>query len=741
MVADIAMPGPLGEAGLADASAPQAALGLRAGSDPAPDVTAAPQRFTDADRGTLVAYLEGLLKHADGAMYLRTAGKGRYLAAGAALARIVGRPIAEILGSTVTDLVGSEAANEQLRHDRMIRTDGQARVVTETMIGADGTVHRFVVHKFPLYAPDGSVSAIGGVMSAVTGSDAAIEIGAIWDHAPMGLMFIGPDGLVMAVNDSLCDITGFAPSEIVGLPAIEAVAPESRAQLEPEVVELLAGRRSHLNAVRWLVHHDGSSVPVRMTTSIVADGAGAPRGMMAMVFDLTEDERTREELAKAHAAAIQAAERLTLLHAIATAANEVATLDELVPKVIRIVCDRLGWDAGALVEWPSGLDGAAVRSHQIGDVRVPQLPPLEAEPRLTEGEAGPQVVVPLLDVDGIARALVFEVPETEFSDWQPDLLRLVGGECGRVIEREFAARAQADSNARFRSVFDTSPLAMGLTTEDNGTFTDVNNALCMLVGRTREELVGSRFRALVHPDDGDLFGADHAAAAASGTGPNSIELRLTHSDGAEVIGQVSLAWTASGRGRRLLLVQIEDVTARRAAERALRREASHDALTGLTNRPSMTKKLTQLAAEKQRCALLFVDLDGFKEVNDTFGHEVGDEVLVAVARRFESAVRSRDVVARFGGDEFVVLCPMAPSDTAEDAERVAVHLAGRIAEVVVAPVSTSAGIARVTASVGITAGLLGEVSPQELLQRADAAMYQAKRSGKNRSVVYDLSLA
>ncbi|HXZ82183.1 MAG TPA: EAL domain-containing protein [Acidimicrobiales bacterium] len=177
-----------------------------------------------------------------------------------------------------------------------------------------------------------------------------------------------------------------------------------------------------------------------------------------------------------------------------------------------------------------------------------------------------------------------------------------------------------------------------------------------------------------------------------------------------------------------------DVTAQIAAEQALTFQSLHDAVTGLANRVALTDRLSQALALLERhpgrLALLFVDLDNFKTINDSFGHDVGDKVLVEVARRLTNVTRRADTVARLGGDEFVMLCTGLRDD---DDPRL---LGDRVVRAVAQPFVEDGVDLSTTASVGIVLTSDPIVDPGELLQEADAAMYEAKEAGKNRFQVF-----
>jgi diguanylate cyclase (GGDEF)-like protein/PAS domain S-box-containing protein len=725
-----------------------------------PDLTATlPSVVPYVEAGTSVEslhmYLQALLRsYSGGLLFVRSVQDGRFLLVNSSFEDLLGLPASEIVGRTSAELFDAEIATSHLAGDRIVAETGSPNTRFEASIDASGRRHNYVSHKFPLIDPDGCVHAVGGLAVDITELederrahlqarfDAEARFRAVFTHAPVGQVFSGMDGVVTAANEPLARMLGYQPEEMVGSRALEFMPEYEHARAVEEADALRAGRIPSVSSIRHYKHRDGHAVPVRTTSALLPDADGAPRWWMTMVLDLTDEERTRAQLEQAHAAALKAADRLHLLHAIATAANEATTLDELAPHVLETVCARLGWPFGALLQLHSG--GAIEGRHAFGGPARSWLPESPALPDADEPVFGRQdghafALVPLTGDRTGRPALLFCAQADEDMERQRDVLSLIGGECSRVIEREAADRRLRESETRFRSVFDSSPLAMGLTIGDTGTYSDVNAALCQLLGRTRADLIGKSARDIVHPDDAFLTDPAGAAAAAAPDGRHCFELRLLHSSGSVVIAQLTLAWMDGPDGDRLLLAQIEDITARRTAEDALRHQAEMDALTGLANRSYLGRVLAEMGEDGARCAILFIDLDGFKLINDTRGHDVGDEVLIEVATRLRAAVRPSDLVARFGGDEFVVVC-RANGAAEDEAQTTARLVADRIETALAAPIHTQAGAAHITASIGISGGEIVPGAPQDLLQRADTAMYQAKRLGKDRRAIYDARL-
>ena len=234
---------------------------------------------------------------------------------------------------------------------------------------------------------------------------------------------------------------------------------------------------------------------------------------------------------------------------------------------------------------------------------------------------------------------------------------------------------------------------------------------------------------LVHP--ADLPRMVRSLAHDLSDGHRVVECRIVRDDGSLVWVEVRGTVHSQPDGSRMVGV-IADITARKSAEMALDHASKHDALTGVCNRAELLRIADERHDAGRPMAVLLLDLDGFKDVNDALGHHVGDLVLVETARRICASVRSTDVVGRLGGDEFVILTDGVDPKGVE-------VMAGNLLRALRAPVEVGDMPVQVGASIGIAASTLRDVAPALLLQHADVAMYRAKRAG-NAWVVYDAAV-
>jgi diguanylate cyclase (GGDEF)-like protein/PAS domain S-box-containing protein len=294
---------------------------------------------------------------------------------------------------------------------------------------------------------------------------------------------------------------------------------------------------------------------------------------------------------------------------------------------------------------------------------------------------------------------------------------------------EDAREGMRESDVRFRSAFEDAPIGMALVGLD-GTIQRVNACMCEVTGRTEEGLVGMPLDGLTPEEDRDGAGWP----AVSGV---EVERRFARADGSVGWGlwQHSLV-RDRGDEPAYWVSHVLDISARKGVERQLDYQAHHDPLTGLPNRTLFLHHLRELIDQsgEDDVAVLFVDLDNFKLINDSLGHGAGDRLLVVVAERMRRVVRPGDVIARFGGDEFAVTIGRAGGETA------ARRVADRLASALRAPVELDGRQRFVTASFGVRSLPAGVADPESLLRDADAAMYRAKELGKARCEVFDTSM-
>jgi diguanylate cyclase (GGDEF)-like protein/PAS domain S-box-containing protein len=295
------------------------------------------------------------------------------------------------------------------------------------------------------------------------------------------------------------------------------------------------------------------------------------------------------------------------------------------------------------------------------------------------------------------------------------------------------------SESRFHSAFTHAAIGMALISTD-GKFVHTNKAFCDMLGLANGELEEAELRRLVHADDLEPLSELIEKMIAGKLSSAHTEVRGRHRDGSDVWMSLNLSLARDWQFRNYnLIVQAQDITARRRAEAELYHNAYHDSLTQLHNRTHFMEQLNRAIARAGRTpshqfAVMYLDFDRFKMVNDSLGHKAGDELLVNVARRLKNVLRPNDLLARLGGDEFGIL--MEDMHT----ERDAVELTERIQREVQKPFQLGTMEVSISASIGITFGANGYENSDQIIRDADIAMYKAKSNGKAQYAIFDASL-
>jgi diguanylate cyclase (GGDEF)-like protein/PAS domain S-box-containing protein len=310
----------------------------------------------------------------------------------------------------------------------------------------------------------------------------------------------------------------------------------------------------------------------------------------------------------------------------------------------------------------------------------------------------------------------------------------IEAESHAVAVENAAAEALAQSEERFRLAFEGNMAPM-VFSDRSGMFLAVNDAFCRMSGRTKKELIGNDSKHFTYPEDVGITEDVYLSINSGKTDQVRYGKRFLHKNGRIVIAEVSISAARDDTGAAKYYVSsVRDITEERALAAQLSFQALHDPLTGLANRALFDDRLSQAHARVARHggngAVLLIDLDDFKGVNDVYGHLVGDELLISVARRFEHVTRTSDTLCRFGGDEFLYLAEGLTSRA--EAEQIAQRFLDALTE----PFLINDVHIEQRASTGIVIWDGTSTNIVELVQNADAAMYEAKRQGHGHLVVF-----
>jgi diguanylate cyclase (GGDEF)-like protein/PAS domain S-box-containing protein len=657
------------------------------------------------------------------------------------LCEIVGRDEAQMLTQTFQDLTHPEDLDADLEQLRaLIAGETTTYTMEKRYVHASGEFVWTELHVSLVRDEEGVPVHLVSQIRDITSQKAAEEhLGrylAVVEFAEDAVVATDLDGRILTWNRGAERLYGYASDDALQQ-SIALLQPADRVtEVDAINGEIAAGRTVERLETRRR-RRDGSLVDVQITVSPVRDAGGRVVGASTIARDVTQAvlaERSRtlleRDLAKAH-------DRYAHVLAAATECAIIGTDAKGTVTVFNTGAERmLGYRARDLVGRTALTD-----LHDAGELGE-RADTLGIEPGFevlaaTAREGGAETrewTYVRKDASRVA------VSVTVTAQRERGLMTGFLAIATDITDVRRAERARREAEELFRGAFEHAPIGVALVAADGpdaGAIVRANHALADLVGGEPHALAGRDLASLARADDRHELAATLARLL---DGAESVhgEQRLIAADGHEIwtLLSGSLVQGSEGRGRQAV-IQVLDISDRKTFEGRLQHLADHDALTGLVNRRSFEHELDRSLAHAERYgsrgAVLLLDLDGFKYINDALGHSVGDELIMRVAGIIRGTLRETDLVARLGGDEFAAILPEADAETAAI---VAEKLLSAIRRQ--GSVTTSAQRqARVTTSIGVTVfdgsrGLTGE----DLLVEADIAMYDAKDAGRDGVKVY-----
>ncbi|HOF88606.1 MAG TPA: diguanylate cyclase [Armatimonadota bacterium] len=727
----------------------------------------------------LAGWLPALDSIADGAVVLHPDGRVRYLSSRAE--QLLGFAQHEILGQTIRDFPvtmttrdGRSLPDEAFPSRQITLTGHAIRDFELSLTRRNGSRVTLAMSAAPILSPDGAVAFILVTLTDRTLAYQAAQnlqateryITNIFTHIQDGISILDANLTVLVANPAM-ERWNAARAPLVGKRCYQAYHGQT---LPCEHCPSLRTLRTGESAQAIVPLRDGGGQVngwVELFTFPLRDDASDQViGVIEYVRDITDRVRAEGALRDARAEERQLIARLRALHDVRNALVETATPDDLFRHAVELGHHRLGFARIAIWLLDPNAPGSVIGTYGLDErgalrderhLRVPLSPDSmmgrrhaeqqcarisddDAEPADHPARAvgrGTHLLAPIRDAEEIIGFLSVDDARAAgpVRDGARELAELYASVLGYRYTRMRAITELRQSERRYRILAEhVSDLIWSIDME--GRITYVSPSIARMTGFTPEEVVGHTLTDVLAPASRDRAMralAEEVEKEHAAEDPNRsrvLELELRCKDGAMIWTEVTANFLRDDTGHPTgLLGVMRDITARKQAESRLSYLAYYDALTGLPNRLLLQDRLNRALARVQReqilVAVMLMDLDRFKEVNDTCGHSAGDRLLVLMARRLLDAVRDNDTVARLGGDEFSVILEEIHS-------RQIVHdVTQRILAAVASPAQIDGFDVSVTASIGIALWPGDADDPSDLLIKADRAMYVAKRSGKN----------
>ena len=548
---------------------------------------------------------------------------------------------------------------------------------------------------------------IGTYQETTALRDAEERFQRAFEDAAIGMAITGTDGRFVRVNHSLAAMLGSEPQQLAGVAVRDVTHPAHHEDDREAMRALAAGEQNTYSAEKRYLRADGTEAWVALHVTVVRNADGGPQYFLSQMADIGERRAAEHALA-------QSEERFRTLASASPVGvfaiaedGRLAYANERLREIFDMPAEVL--DGGPWLERVPVED----RERLVGEFRRARA-------------LGERTSLDVRVVAGIDRwARIHMAPVSKGPDEPMGLV----GTIEDVTVEVTARMALAAREAEYRMLAEHSTDFLSRHTID-GTFLYASPVSRAMLGWDSDAMLGRTPKQLDmdHPDDMEIIERNWVGALREERS-RTAAYRARRRDGSIVWLETTFRAVRGPGGEALEMVCVSrDISERKSAELELAHRALHDGLTGLPNRALFLDRLGQALRRSRRrdrvVAVVFLDLDRFKLVNDSLGHKAGDRLLVDVAMRLSSALRPSDTLARFGGDELTLLCE--DIGDGEDARAIAQRLLETFAE----PFIVQDGEAFLQASIGIALSRDGFETPEDLIRDADAAMYRAKARGQ-----------
>jgi len=665
------------------------------------------------------------------------------------------------------ELLGEELAAARQRADAECLAQPGAHRSQETLNFVDGRPHLVEVTRVKLLGAGNEPVGVIAIATDITerkraeqdlaraseelaGREALLK--RIMDTSSVAIYLVDMSGRITHANRRMAEMFGLPQASLIGKAYVDLVHPSEQAVAGRNMSAMLTNRLSSVDLERRYLRGDQSSFWGHLTGQHFLTSTGEELGLVGVIADITESRRAQQR-EQHHQRVLQLlSEKAPLSAVLGLIVREVEALDpSKLCSILLLDDDGQHLRQGAAPSLPDyfnqAIDGLAIgpsvgacgtaaftgQRVVVDDIasHPDMLPFLELARRAGLGACWSQ---PILSAQG--RVLgTFAVYHRQQSTPTPADLQLIEDEAR--LAALAIDRTRADMRLQLAaSVFTHAREGIAIT-DATGTLIEVNNTFTHITGFSREEALGQNLRVLKSGRHGPEFYASMWRDL-TGNGYWDGEIWNRRKNGDVYAQMITISAVRDAEGRTQNYVSLfTDITPMKEHQRQLEHIAHYDALTSQPNRVLLADRLQQAMAQSQRrnesLAVAFLDLDGFKAVNDRHGHDVGDQLLITLAQRMRAALREGDTLSRIGGDEFVAV--LVDLERPQDCEPVL----ERLLQAAASPLTVGESVLQVSASIGVTVYPQDAADADQLMRHADQAMYVAKQAGKNRYHLFDVA--